>query len=182
MFGKSNGKGLHHRDSSSAQQVQHLTVEGSAAPASLEAISTISSGFSIVGKIVGHGTLHISGHVEGELHASTVQIFDGAQVEGNIVAEDLTIGGHVKGTISANRVKLNSTAVVVGDIYHRSLAIEENGQFEGTSRRQGSVIDAPQQALPAPPQVEAVSTDDKSERDGGAPHHESAGQADIRSV
>ena len=111
----------------------------SVAPASPEAISSISSGLSIVGKIVGQGTLQIFGHVEGELHASTVQISDGAQVEGNIVAEELTIGGHVKGTIHADRVKLSSTAVVVGDIYHRSLSIEENGQFEGMSRRQDTV-------------------------------------------
>jgi cytoskeletal protein CcmA (bactofilin family) len=55
----------------------------------------------------------------------------------------LTIGGRVKGTIRANRVKLNSTAVVEGDIYHRSLAIEENAQFEGMSRRQENVIDTP---------------------------------------
>ncbi|MGB7694663.1 MAG: polymer-forming cytoskeletal protein, partial [Pseudolabrys sp.] len=64
-------------------------------------------------------------------------------VEGNIVAEELTIGGRVKGTIHANRVKLNSTAVVEGDIHHRSLAIEENAQFEGMSRRQENVIDTP---------------------------------------
>jgi predicted acyltransferase (DUF342 family) len=58
------------------------------------------------------------------VRASTVQIGDGAQVEGDIVAQELTIGGCVKGTIRANRVKLNSTAMVDGDIYHRSLAIE----------------------------------------------------------
>ena len=81
--------------------------------------------------------------MQGEVHASTVQIGDGAQVEGDIVAEELTIGGRVKGTIRANRVKLNSTAVVEGDIYHRSLAIEENAQFEGMSRRQENVIDTP---------------------------------------
>jgi hypothetical protein len=33
--------------------------------------------------------------------------------------------------------------VVEGDIYHRSLAIEENAQFEGMSRRQDNVIDTP---------------------------------------
>ena len=78
-----------------------------------------------------------------ETTSSTVQIGDGAQVEGDIVAQELTIGGRVKGTIRANRVKLNSTAVVEGDIYHRSLAIEENAQFEGMSRRQENVIDTP---------------------------------------
>jgi hypothetical protein len=48
-----------------------------------------------------------------------------------------------QGQIRANRVKLNSTAMVDGDIYHRSLAIEENAQFEGRSRRQENVIDTP---------------------------------------
>jgi hypothetical protein len=33
--------------------------------------------------------------------------------------------------------------VVDGDIYHRSLAIEENAQFKGRSRRQENVIDTP---------------------------------------
>ena len=108
-----------------------------------ETTSSISSGLSIVGKIVGQGKLAIFGHVEGEVHASTVQIGDGAEVEGDIVAEELTIGGRVKGTIRANRVKLSSTAVVEGDIYHRSLAIEENAQFEGMSRRQENAIDTP---------------------------------------
>src|SRR5262245_12413558 len=108
-----------------------------------EAISSISSGLSIVGNIVGNGRLAIFGQLEGEVHASTVQIGDGAQVEGNIVAEELTISGRVKGTIHANRVKLNSTAVVEGDIYHRSLAIEENAQFEGMSRRQENAVDIP---------------------------------------
>ena len=112
-----------------------------------EAVSSISSGLSIVGKIVGEGTLEIFGHVEGEVHASIVQIGDSAQVEGNIVAEELTIGGRVKGTIHANRVTLNSTAVVEGDIYHRSLAIEANAQFEGMSRRQENVIDTPSLVL-----------------------------------
>ena len=125
------------------QKVEGSAVAHSEPPAPPEAISCISSGLSIVGKIVGQGKLAIFGHVEGEVHASTVQIGDGAQVEGDIVAEELTIGGRVKGTIHANRVKLNSTAVVEGDIYHRSLAIEENAQFEGMSRRQENVIGTP---------------------------------------
>jgi cytoskeletal protein CcmA (bactofilin family) len=144
MFGKSKGNAPEtNRDSSPAQEVKRSTVGHSAAPAVSEATSSISSGLSIVGKIIGEGKLAIFGHVQGEVHASTVQIGDGAQVEGDIVAEQLTIGGRVKGTIHANRVKLNSTAVVEGDIYHRSLAIEENAQFEGMSRRQENVIGTP---------------------------------------
>jgi cytoskeletal protein CcmA (bactofilin family) len=142
MFGKSrdNAADANHDNSSPAQEIKRSAVGQSAAA---ETTSSISSGLSIVGKIVGQGKLAIFGHVEGEVHASTVQVGDGAQVQGDIVAEELTIAGRVKGTIHANRVKLNSTAVVEGDIYHRSLAIEENAQFEGMSRRQENVIDTP---------------------------------------
>jgi cytoskeletal protein CcmA (bactofilin family) len=160
MFGKSKGDAAdYNRDSSSAQEVNRSAVAHPASPAAREGASSISSGLSIVGKIVGEGTLGIFGHVEGEVHASTVQIGDGAQVEGNIVAEELTIAGRVKGTIHANRVKLNSTAVVEGDIYHRSLAIEENAQFEGMSRRQENVIDTPSLVPAKRVQAPPVSND-----------------------
>ena len=153
MFGKSKAADT-KRDLSSTPDVKHRTVGHPAAP---EATSSISAGLSIIGKIVGQGTLAIFGHVEGEVHASTVQVGDGAQVEGNIIAEELTIGGCVKGTIHANRVKLNSTAVVEGDIYHRSLAIEENAQFEGMSRRQENVIDTPSLVPAKRPQAQGVN-------------------------
>jgi cytoskeletal protein CcmA (bactofilin family) len=157
MFGKSKKVGdiieplLDEERFAERERLAHITerpqVKSSAVapavPPAPEAISSISSGLSISGKIIGRGKLAIFGHVEGEVHASTVQIGDGAEVEGDIVAEELTVGGRVKGTIHANRVKLNSTAVVDGDIYHRSLAIEENAQFEGMSRRQENVIDTP---------------------------------------
>ena len=58
-------------------------------------------------------------------HSSCATNFDdGAQVEGDIVAEQLIIGGRVQGTIHANRVKLNGSAIVEGDIFHRSLSID----------------------------------------------------------
>ena len=130
MFGKS--KGEEDRDVGSGMQRSAAT-QG-------EATSTISSGLSIVGKIVGHGAVTIFGEVKGELHASIVVIAEGAEIEGDIVAEELTISGRVAGTIHANRVKLNSTAVVKGDIFHRSLAVEESAHFEGASRRLEDVV------------------------------------------
>jgi cytoskeletal protein CcmA (bactofilin family) len=97
---------------------------------------------TIIGKIVGEGALRIFGRIEGELKASSILIADGAQVEGDIVAQEVTIGGHVKGTIHANCVTLHSSSFVQGDIFHRSLTIEENARFEGASRREDNVADA----------------------------------------
>jgi cytoskeletal protein CcmA (bactofilin family) len=152
MFGNSKDKAADSNRDSSPARVER----SSTAPASQETTSSISSGLSIVGKIIGQGRLAIFGHVEGEVHASTVQIGDGAQVVGDIVAEELTIGGRVKGTIRANRVTLNSTAAVEGDIHHRTLAIEENAQFEGMSKRQENVIATPS-LVAAKPSAQAIN-------------------------
>ena len=107
---------------STQEEIRRLGRNGNALQP--EAASSISSGLSIVGKIIGHGALTIFGHVEGTVRASTIVIAEGAQIEGEVSAEELTIGGYVKGTIHANRIKLNSTAVVEGDIFHRTLVIE----------------------------------------------------------
>jgi len=77
------------------------------------------------------------------VHASNVVIAEGANVVGDIIAEELTVGGHLKGTIRANRVKVVSAGIVEGDIFHRTLAIEENARFEGTSRRNENPVEMP---------------------------------------
>lgn len=156
MFGKRKRHAVdNNRNSSSTQAVEPSAVADLASQTAPDAISSISSSLSIVGKIAGKGTLTIFGHVEGELQASIVQISDGAQVDGNIVAEELTIGGRVKGTIHANRVRLNSTAVVDGDIFHRSIAIEENAHLEGMVRRQENATDTPARVAAKPSRVRA---------------------------
>lgn len=136
MFGKAKGSS-HEKDEHlpPAPQLQDLTPPSLAESDSTE-ISCIGPGMTVVGKISSEGTLNVFGRVEGELHASTVRISDGAKVEGAVAAQDLTISGRFKGTIQANRVTLTSSAVVEGEIHHRSLAIEENAWFAGVSRPQ----------------------------------------------
>jgi len=136
MFGKAKGSS-HEKDEPlpPAPQLQDLTPANLAESESTET-SCIGPGMTVIGKISSEGTLNVFGRVEGELHASIVRISDGAEVEGTVAAQDLTIGGRFKGTIQANRVTLTSSAVVEGEILHRSLAIEENAWFAGVSRPQ----------------------------------------------
>ena len=145
MFGKTKDVVLPDelRSPAPVQQLQRFpaTTPVAEPPASNE-ISSISAGMTLTGKITGSGTVKILGRVQGELQASTVLIAEGAEVEGDVVAEDLTVGGRVKGTIRANRVRLNGTAHVEGDIFHRSLSIEENALFEGSSRRVENPVEA----------------------------------------
>jgi cytoskeletal protein CcmA (bactofilin family) len=144
MFGKS--KDDNGRVPPSEQQLQRPAAtparkELSTKEPSTDEASSISRGMTVVGKIYGDGTVKVFGHIEGELKALTVVINEGAEVDGDVVAEDLTISGQVKGTINANRVKLNGTAVVEGDIFHRSLSIEENARFEGSSKCEDKAAD-----------------------------------------
>jgi cytoskeletal protein CcmA (bactofilin family) len=143
MFGKTKGESDGDRVPTPAQQFQRPMITHSAAPGAADTVSSISADVTIVGKVTGDGTVRLFGRIQGELRAATVEIADGAQFEGELAAEDLTIGGRVKGTIHADRVKLNSSAVVEGDIFHRSLAIEENARFEGSSKREDPVVELP---------------------------------------
>ena len=118
---------------------QHSVVkQGAARPESTVKAgmgSCIGSGMSIVGNIECNGPAEVFGRIEGELHASDLLIGDGAQVEGSVIAQDVTVCGRVKGTIRAVRVKLQDGSSVEGDIFHRSLSIDENSLFQGSSRR-----------------------------------------------
>jgi cytoskeletal protein CcmA (bactofilin family) len=119
-------------------QQQHLVVEQVAASPPVPKAGTsscIGFGMSIVGNIECKGQAQVFGRIEGELRASDLLISDGAQVEGSVIAQDVTVCGRVKGTIRAVRVKLQNGGAVEGDIFHRSLSIDENSQFEGSSRR-----------------------------------------------
>jgi cytoskeletal protein CcmA (bactofilin family) len=97
--------------------------------------SCIGSGMSVVGKIECNGPAQVFGRIEGELRASDLLIGESAQIEGNVIAQNVTVCGRVKGTIRAVRVKLQNGGAVEGDIFHKSLSIDENSPFEGSSRR-----------------------------------------------
>jgi cytoskeletal protein CcmA (bactofilin family) len=109
-----------------------------------EATSCIGADMSVVGKVVCASRMQIFGRVEGDVQAGELVIGDGGQIYGNIVAQEATIRGKVKGTVRAVIVRLQGKAAVEGDIFHRSLAIEENALFEGSSRRVESPVDNPQ--------------------------------------
>src|SRR6266536_5803596 len=129
-----------------AVQQQHSVVEhplGREPMTKAGTSSCIGSGMSIVGNIECNGPAQLFGRIKGDVRASDLLIGDGAQVEGSVIAQDVTVCGRVKGTIRAVRVKLQDGGVVEGDIFHRSLTIEENSLFEGSSRRVENPTDAP---------------------------------------
>src|SRR5271169_3473580 len=136
IFGVSKGNTHDDKVPSPAQQSKNLAHVPSAASDSMEIFSSVGPGMAIFGK-----TVRVFGRVEGELHASIVQISDPGQMEGDIAADELAISGRFKGTIRATRVTLDSCAIVEGEIFLRSLAIEENAWFEGISGPEENSVD-----------------------------------------
>jgi cytoskeletal protein CcmA (bactofilin family) len=113
------------------EAVEDLTVAPEEVP---EAISSIGTDMSIVGKVLCTGPLHVFGRIEGELSGADLLIGDGACVRGSVCAQKVTVLGRVFGTIRAVQVKLLGRAAVEGDIFHQQLSMEEEALFEGSSR------------------------------------------------
>src|SRR5215468_7691438 len=97
--------------------------------------SCIGSDMSIVGNIECKGPAEVFGRIEGEVRASDLQINDGAQVEGSVIAQNVTVCGRVKGTIRAVRVKLQNGGAVAGAIFRRESPRDEPSHLEEWPRR-----------------------------------------------
>jgi len=111
-----------------------------------DTVSTLGPGMVITGNIVCEGAAQIFGRVTGDIQAVQIVIGEGAQVEGNITAHEITINGSFKGTIRGNNVKLKGAAAIDGEVFSKSLTVEENVQFEGISRRLDKPIELPSSA------------------------------------
>ena len=97
-------------------------------------ISTIGEDLTITGNVTSKGELHLNGQVQGDVHCVALVLGENAQVEGNVVAEDVMVHGRLIGSVRALRVMLQSTAHVEGNLFHKSLSVEQGTHFEGESR------------------------------------------------
>jgi cytoskeletal protein CcmA (bactofilin family) len=95
----------------------------------------------IVGNIECKGQAQVFGRIEGELRGSDLLISVLPSICAHVL-RNVTVCGRVKGTIRAVRVKLQNGGAVEGDVFHRSLSIDENSQFEGSSRWVENPIDS----------------------------------------
>src|SRR5262245_61487825 len=120
--------------------------------------SRIGSGMSIVGKIECNGAAQVFGRIEGELRASDLLVGEGATIDGSVIAQNVTVCGRIKGTIRAVRVKLQNGGAVEGDIFHRSLSIDENSLFQGSSRRVENPTEIPSSLDANAPKTEDIQS------------------------
>jgi cytoskeletal protein CcmA (bactofilin family) len=95
----------------------------------------IAEGLKIVGSVTAEGLVEVNGHIEGDLHCTSLVVSPKAAITGGIDAETVVVNGRVEGPIRGGEVLLKSHAHVVGDIQHQTLAVEKGAYFDGRSVR-----------------------------------------------
>ena len=128
--------------------------------------SVISKNLKITGDLVGDGDIHVSGTIGGNIKCGNLTVGEGAGVEGQIEATQVSIHGSVHGSINAKTVALHRTAKVVGDVAHETLEVESGAVLDGYYKRL-----APQ-STPTK-EADAISTVAKPSMDGRSLSQES---------
>ena len=95
----------------------------------------IAEGLKIVGSVTAEGLVEVNGHIDGDLHCTSLVISPKASIMGGVEADRVVVNGRVEGPIRGGEVVLKKRAHVIGDIQHQSLAIESGAYFDGRSVR-----------------------------------------------
>jgi cytoskeletal protein CcmA (bactofilin family) len=100
-----------------------------------EDITIISNGVKIEGKVTSTGSLRVDGSLLGDLSANgNVTVGEQGDINGEIIANIVTIGGKVVGTVNAKeKLVLESKCVLKGDIITKVLVIDAGAKFDGKS-------------------------------------------------
>ena len=93
--------------------------------------TVIGADVMIRGDIEGPTDLHLQGRVTGKVAVMGLVVDEGAEIEGTVSAEAVSISGRVNGSIEAKAVHLTSTARVDGDVTYASLQVEAGARLTG---------------------------------------------------
>lgn len=96
--------------------------------------SVISADLVVTGTLSSSGDMQVDGRVEGDVHSAGLVIGEKAIIQGEVLADEVTVRGRVEGSIRARKILLCSTCHVEGNILHEAFAVEAGAFFEGNCR------------------------------------------------
>ncbi len=103
------------------------------------AVTIISEGVVLDGKLSSKGNIRIDGIVKGDVNAEgNVTIGERGEINGVVNAVAIIVGGKILGTVIANeKIILESSSRLKGDLITKTLIIEEGAIFDGKSSMNG---------------------------------------------
>ena len=101
-----------------------------------EEATVISRGIKIEGTLSCSGNIRLDGEVQGDISSVGVVIIgENGKVNGQIIADSITIGGRVAGTVRAkDKVVLEAKANLKGDIITKLMMVEAGAIFNGNTK------------------------------------------------
>lgn len=96
---------------------------------------------TITGDLISEKSIRIDGKVFGNVKSEyKIMIGEKAVVKGNICGEIVTLFGVVEGDVEATKIlEIMSTGKLQGDVKVNAIAIEEGGEFYGSSKMNGNM-------------------------------------------
>ncbi|MEM7661905.1 MAG: polymer-forming cytoskeletal protein [Pseudomonadota bacterium] len=128
MFTKAKGN---EPTKSETPPAQNAIRPANSKPGTRAAPSIISADMVIKGSVTSQGEMQIDGVIEGDVQGSSLTIGQTGSIQGEVIAQAVTVRGKVIGSIRARKVELETGSRVEGDIVHATLAIQSNAVFEG---------------------------------------------------
>jgi cytoskeletal protein CcmA (bactofilin family) len=120
----------------------------------------------LIGELHIDGDVHLSGTVQGEIHATgNVEVGDEAKVNASLAGGDVSIRGHVSGPVTARKkLVVAKSGSLTGDVHVARLVIQDGASFSG------KVSMGPQPAVSIePPAQEAAPVIDAVKETKAAP-------------
>jgi cytoskeletal protein CcmA (bactofilin family) len=97
----------------------------------------IARDLKIEGTIVGTGIIEIEGTIKGTINGNSVILREDGVIEGEVMAESLSLRGRFNGTIRAKNISITSKARVTGLIEYGSLSVEDGAFIDGQFKQIG---------------------------------------------
>ncbi len=93
--------------------------------------SILSADLQIEGQLDSNGDIQLDGRIEGNIRSASLTIGKKAHINGDIIANEVTIHGRISGNIRARKVQLICSAHVEGAVFHNTLTVEPGAYLNG---------------------------------------------------
>ncbi len=126
------------------------------------------------------GEIQFDGKIKGSIRSGTLIVGKDAEIEGDIIANTVTVRGRTKGSLRARKVELLGSCHVEGDILHTDLTVESGAFFEGGCRHAEDPF--AKQSKSGSPKSQRAQSEPRSSSSASQEVLPPAGNAPVKSV